>query len=62
MHNGYYYIYLYLTSNFYPFTMQTFKTPVDAFLYWEGIQPEKVFFNQPIKGKNKTYTYQEAGA
>ena len=41
--------------------MQTFKTPVDAFLYWEGIQPEKVFFNQPIKGKNKTYTYQEAG-
>lgn len=41
--------------------MPLFKTPVDAFLYWESVQPEKVFFNQPINGITKTYTYQEAG-
>lgn len=41
--------------------MPFFKTPVDAFLYWESKQPDKLFLNQPINGKYKTYTYREAG-
>lgn len=41
--------------------MPSFKTPVDAFLYWESKQPDKLFLNQPINGKFKTYTYREAG-
>jgi len=41
--------------------MTNLKNPVEAFLHWESIQPDKIFFNQPIKGKIKTYTYKEAG-
>ena len=41
--------------------MTSFKTPVEAFLYWESMQPEKIFLNQPINGKYKAYTYQQAG-
>lgn len=41
--------------------MHSFKTPVEAFLYWESTQPDKLFLNQPINGKYKTYTYLEAG-
>lgn len=41
--------------------MNLFKTPIDAFLYWESKQPSKIFLNQPINGKYKTYTFKEAG-
>ncbi|NDK19087.1 MAG: AMP-binding protein, partial [Zetaproteobacteria bacterium] len=41
--------------------MPTFKTPVEAFLFWESKQPDKLFLNQPLNGQYKTYTYKEAG-
>lgn len=41
--------------------MQEFKTPLEAFLYWEAESPDHVFLNQPISGKKLTYTYKEAG-
>ena len=41
--------------------MQEFKSPLDAFLYWEVQSPNQVFLNQPIGGKRITYTYHEAG-
>jgi len=41
--------------------MPKFKTPVEAFLFWESKQPDKLFLNQPLNGQYKTYTYKEAG-
>lgn len=41
--------------------MPNFKTPVEAFLFWESNQPDKLFLNQPLNGQYKTYTYKEAG-
>jgi len=41
--------------------MPTFKTPVEAFLFWESKQPDKLFLNQPLNGQYKIYTYKEAG-
>lgn len=41
--------------------MPTFNSPLEAFLHWESNVPDKVFLNQPINGKNITYTFKEAG-
>ncbi|MFK7781378.1 AMP-binding protein [Psychroserpens sp.] len=41
--------------------MQEFKTPLDAFLFWEAEFPKQVFLNQPINRKIISYTYQETG-
>ncbi|MFD2824082.1 AMP-binding protein [Lacinutrix iliipiscaria] len=41
--------------------MQTFNSPLEAFLYWEEHTPDRVFLNQPINGKVITYTFFQAG-
>ncbi|WP_323789661.1 AMP-binding protein [Psychroserpens sp.] len=41
--------------------MKEFKSPLEAFLYWEAESPHHLFLNQPINGKKITYSYQEAG-
>ncbi|MFC4721332.1 AMP-binding protein [Geojedonia litorea] len=41
--------------------MQNFKSPIEAFLYWESHEPNQVFLHQPISGKIITHTYAEAG-
>jgi len=41
--------------------MLNLKSPLEAFLYWESKQPSKIFLNQPINGKYKTFTFEEAG-
>lgn len=41
--------------------MPDFKSPIEAFLFWENKQPHKTFLNQPINGKYLSYTYKEAG-
>lgn len=38
-----------------------FKTPLEAFLYWEKETPNKTFLNQPLNGKNIQYSYKAAG-
>jgi len=42
--------------------MTTFKSPLEAFLYWETYTPENIFLKQPIPGKIICYTYQSVGA
>jgi long-chain acyl-CoA synthetase len=37
------------------------STPLNAFLHWEKIQPDKIFLRQPINGVWHTFTYREAG-
>jgi long-chain acyl-CoA synthetase len=41
--------------------MQSFNSPLEAFLYWEANTPNRIFLNQPIDGKKITYTFAEAG-
>jgi len=41
--------------------MPDFKSPIEAFLFWENKQPNKTFLNQPINGKYLRFTYKEAG-
>ncbi len=41
--------------------MIQFNTPLEAFLHWETKSPERIFFNQPIQGTIKTFTYAEVG-
>ncbi|MCK0109360.1 AMP-binding protein [Flavobacteriaceae bacterium S0825] len=41
--------------------MSKFKTPLEAFLYWEKHTPDIIFLKQPIDGKYITHTYKEAG-
>lgn len=41
--------------------MNTFKSPLEAFLYWEKNAPDIPFLNQPINRKIKTYSYKDAG-
>jgi len=41
--------------------MSELQTPLDAFLKWEKQTPNQVFLNQPIDGKQLSFTYQEAG-
>jgi long-chain acyl-CoA synthetase len=41
--------------------MQDFKTPLEAFLYWEENTPNHVFLNQPVNGKLISYTFAKAG-
>lgn len=37
------------------------SSPLERFCYWEGKSPHQPFLQQPIDGKWKNYTYQEAG-
>ncbi|TJY35872.1 AMP-binding protein [Pontimicrobium aquaticum] len=41
--------------------MSEIQTPLDAFLKWERETPNKIFLKQPVKGKQITYTFLEAG-
>ena len=41
--------------------MNSFNSPLEAFLYWEEITPDLPFLKQPINGKLRTYTFKEAG-
>ncbi|MGI9532854.1 AMP-binding protein [Lutimonas sp.] len=41
--------------------MTNFKTPLEAFLFWEKTTPENVFLKQPINGKIESLTYKESG-
>jgi len=41
--------------------MIKFKSPLEAFLYWEAKIPETVFLKQPINGKIINYTYKKVG-
>ena len=41
--------------------MNKFKSPLEAFLYWEKETPDNIFLNQPVNGKIKTYTFAQAG-
>lgn len=41
--------------------MNTFKSPLEAFLYWEVNTPNQIFLKQPIGGKLITYTFKQAG-
>ena len=41
--------------------MNKFNSPLEAFLYWEKQTPDRVYLNQPINGKNISYTFREAG-
>ena len=41
--------------------MQSFNSPLEAFLYWETTTPNKVFLRQPIQGKIQEYTFAQAG-
>jgi len=41
--------------------MSDILTPLDAFLYWEEHAPNQIFLNQPISGKQITYTFKETG-
>ncbi|WP_299555781.1 AMP-binding protein [Seonamhaeicola sp.] len=42
--------------------MSKFKSPLEAFLYWEKTTPSAVFLKQPVNGKHINFTYAEAGA
>ncbi|MCI0751320.1 MAG: AMP-binding protein, partial [Flammeovirgaceae bacterium] len=39
----------------------TYVNPVDTFIHWEKTRPDKLFLRQPIEGKWKTWTFQQAG-
>ncbi len=39
-----------------------FNSPLEAFLYWEKETPNSVYLNQPVNGKNISYTFKEAGS
>jgi len=41
--------------------MQKFNSPLEAFLHWEATSPNRVFLNQPVNGKNISYTFAKAG-
>ncbi|MCF8272875.1 MAG: AMP-binding protein [Flavobacteriaceae bacterium] len=41
--------------------MQSFNSPLEAFLYWETKTPNQVFLKQPINGKIIEYTFLQAG-
>ncbi len=41
--------------------MNQFKSPLEAFLYWEATTPKRIFLNQPINGKIISYTFSQAG-
>ena len=41
--------------------MQDFKSPLEAFLYWEKQTPKNIFLKQPIQDKIITYSFQEVG-
>jgi long-chain acyl-CoA synthetase len=41
--------------------MQSFNSPLEAFLHWETKTPNQVFLKQPINGKIIEYTFLQAG-
>ena len=41
--------------------MNTFNSPLEAFLHWEKQEPTRIFLKQPINGNIINYTYESAG-
>ncbi len=41
--------------------MNSFKSPLEAFLFWEKQIPASIFLKQPIDGRIINYTYKSAG-
>ena len=41
--------------------MQDFKSPLEAFLYWERHAPDHIFLKQPIHGKTIAYSFAQVG-
>ncbi|MDJ0644631.1 MAG: AMP-binding protein [Flavobacteriaceae bacterium] len=41
--------------------MTQFKSPLEAFLYWEKATPEDIFLRQPIDGKLVDFTFKQSG-
>ena len=41
--------------------MNTFNSPLEAFLFWEKQDPTRIFLKQPIDGKIINFTYESAG-
>lgn len=41
--------------------MHDFKTPLDAFLYWEKQTPKNIFLRQPNQGEIIIYSFEEVG-
>ncbi len=41
--------------------MSELQTPLEAFLKWEKQIPNQIFLNQPVNGKNISYTFARAG-
>ena len=41
--------------------MNSFNSPLEAFLHWEATTPNRVFLNQPVNGKIIPYTFARAG-
>jgi long-chain acyl-CoA synthetase len=42
--------------------MNTFNSPLEAFLHWEKQEPTRIFLKQPFDGNIINYTYESAGA
>ncbi|MCA0931500.1 AMP-binding protein [Lutimonas saemankumensis] len=41
--------------------MKQFKTPLEAFLYWEEACPDQIFLKQFHKGKKDTWSFKQSG-
>lgn len=41
--------------------MKKFKSPLEAFIYWEQHSPDKIFLRQFHNGKTETLTFKESG-
>ena len=41
--------------------MQEYKSPLEAFLYWEKETPHNIFLVQPVNGNIVSYTFSEVG-
>ncbi|WP_115461994.1 AMP-binding protein [Winogradskyella aurantiaca] len=41
--------------------MAKFNSPLDAFLHWEQVVPDRIFLNQPIDGKMLRFSFKDVG-
>lgn len=41
--------------------MAKFNSPLDAFLHWEQVAPDRIFLNQPIDGKMLRFSFKDVG-
>ena len=41
--------------------MANFNSPLDAFLHWEQVTPDRIFLNQPVDGKMQRFSFKDAG-